>query len=113
MSYVIEAEWSIYASMNLVIIGFDNGLLPNRRQAIFETNDDLVVKWTLRNKSLLNLNQFSNIFIEENAFENVVWEQSAVLSQPRCVKPVVCVCCMISDFPDICPSATDRSCLDC
>ena len=27
--------------MNLVIIDFDNGLSPNRRQAIFETNHDL------------------------------------------------------------------------
>ena len=27
--------------MNLVIIDVDNGLSPNRRQAIFETNDDL------------------------------------------------------------------------
>ena len=38
---LIEAEWRIYASMNWVIIGFENGLSPNRRQAIFETNADL------------------------------------------------------------------------
>ena len=28
---------------------------------------------------------FYNIFIEENAFENVVCEKSAILSRPRCV----------------------------
>ena len=26
------------------------------------------------------------IFIQENAFENVVWKMSAILSQPQCVK---------------------------
>ena len=30
----IEAEWRIYASLNWVIIGSDNGLSPVRRQAI-------------------------------------------------------------------------------
>ena len=29
---------------------------------------------------------FFNIFIEENAFENVVCEKSTILSRPRCVK---------------------------
>ena len=28
------------------------------------------------------------IFIEENAFENVVCEMSAILSRPQCVKPL-------------------------
>ena len=31
---LIEAEWCIYASLNWVIIGSDNALLPVRRQAI-------------------------------------------------------------------------------
>ena len=31
---LIEAEWRIYASLNWVIIGSDNGLSPVRRQAI-------------------------------------------------------------------------------
>ena len=31
-----------------------------------------IVNWTLRNKSLWNFNQNSYIFIQENAFENVV-----------------------------------------
>ena len=28
----------------------------------------------------------SYIFIQENAFENVVWKMAAILSQPQCVK---------------------------
>ena len=35
---LIEAEWRIYASLNWVIIGSDNGLSPVRRQAIIWTN---------------------------------------------------------------------------
>ena len=33
-----------------------------------------IVNWTLRNKILWNLNQNSYIFIQENAFENLVWK---------------------------------------
>ena len=32
--WLIEAEWRIYASLNWIIIGSDNGLSPVRRQAI-------------------------------------------------------------------------------
>ena len=45
-----------------------------------------IVNWTLRNKLKWNLNQNSYIFIQENAFENVVWEMAAILSGPQCVK---------------------------
>ena len=34
----IEAEWCIYASVNYIIIGSDNGLSPGRGQAIIWTN---------------------------------------------------------------------------
>ena len=34
----------------------------------------------------MNLNRNSYIFIQENAFENVVWEMVAILSRPQCVK---------------------------
>ena len=33
-----------------------------------------------------NFNQNSNILIEENTFEDVVCEMSAILSRPQCVK---------------------------
>ena len=42
--------------------------------------------WTLRNKLQWNFNRTSNIFIEENTFENVVCEMSSILSRPQCVK---------------------------
>ena len=34
---LIEAEWRIYASLDKTIIGSDNGLSPDRRQAIIWT----------------------------------------------------------------------------
>ena len=34
----------------------------------------------------------SNIFIQENAFENVVCEMASILSRPQCVKQTVDVC---------------------
>ena len=40
---VIEAEWRIYASLNWVIIGADNGLSPVQRQAIIWTNDGILL----------------------------------------------------------------------
>ena len=46
----------------------------------------IIVNWTLRNKLQWNLNKNSNIFIQENAFESVVCETTAILSRPQCVK---------------------------
>ena len=66
---------------NLTIIGSDNGLSPGRRQAIIWTNDGKLLIGPLG-----NFNRNLNIFIQENAFENVVWKMSAVLSWPQCVK---------------------------
>ena len=45
-----------------------------------------IVNCTLRNKRQSGDNENSNIFIQENAFENVVCETTAILSQPSCVK---------------------------
>ena len=42
--------------------------------------------WKLRNKFQLNSNRNSNIFTDENTFENVVGKMSAILSRPRCIK---------------------------
>ena len=60
----------------LIIIGSDNGLAPN------------IVNWTLGNKFQWNLNWNLYIFIQENAFDNVVWKMAAILSRPHCVKHV-------------------------
>ena len=45
-----------------------------------------IVNSTLRNKLQWNINRNWCIFIQENAFENVVWKMAAILSQPQCVK---------------------------
>ena len=36
--WIIEAEWCIYASVQLTTIGSNNGLLPRQQQAIIWTN---------------------------------------------------------------------------
>ena len=50
-----------------------------RHQAITWTNVD-IFRWTLRKKFQWNLNRNSNIFIEQNASEDVVFEMAAILS---------------------------------
>ena len=45
-----------------------------------------IVNWSLRNKLQWNSNRCSNIFIEENTFENVVCEMLSISSRPQCVK---------------------------
>ena len=44
-----------------------------------------IVNWILGNRIQWNLNRNSYIFIQENAFENVVWKMVAILSRLRCV----------------------------
>ena len=45
-----------------------------------------IVNSNLRNKLQWNLKRNSCIFIQENAFENVVCEKASILSGPQCVK---------------------------
>ena len=42
-----------------------------------------IVNWTLGNKLQWNFNRNSNIFIQQNAFENVVCKMVSILSWPR------------------------------
>ena len=67
----------IYASVNRVSIGSDNGLLPIRRQAFIQTNTGFLSIKPLGT----NLNQNTNIFIEENVADNIVCEMAAILSR--------------------------------
>ena len=46
-----------------------------------------IVNWNLRNKLQWNIQRNSYIFIQENAFENVVCEMAVILSRPQCVNP--------------------------
>ena len=43
----------------------------------------IIVNETLINKLQSNCIPNSNIFIQENAFENIVWKMSAIMSRPR------------------------------
>ena len=45
-----------------------------------------IVKWTLDNELQWNINGNSSTFIEENTFENVFGEMTAILSWPQYVK---------------------------
>ena len=68
----------------------DNGLSPDRRQAIICTNAGILLIWTLENKlqwSFKSFNPNSYIFIQENVCQNVVWKMPAILSRPQCVNP--------------------------
>ena len=66
---------AVYVSVNWVIIGSGNGLSPLWCQAITWTNAGLLSIGLLSPGNMFhwNLNQNFIIFIEENAFENVVW----------------------------------------
>ena len=44
-----------------------------------------IVNWTLENKHQWNLNRNSYIFIQENAFENIICEMVAILYRLQCV----------------------------
>ena len=71
----------------LTIIGSDNGLSLGRRQLPSHYLNQCwnIVDWTLGNKLQWNLNRNSYIFIQENAFENVVWKMAAILSWLQCI----------------------------
>ena len=68
----------------LTIIGSDNGLSPDRRQAIIWTNAG-ILSIDLLGTKLSEISIAIHIFIQENASENVVWKMAAILSRPQCV----------------------------
>ena len=69
----------------LTIIGSDNGLSPGRHQAIIGTSAAMWLVRTLKNKLRWSLNRNSCIFMQGNAFENVVCEMTTILYRPQCV----------------------------
>ena len=68
--YIIEAGWRIYVS-KLNIIGSDNGLSPDRRQAIIWTNAGILLIWPLGT-------HFSDMLIEINtsSFKKIYFKMS-------------------------------------
>ena len=65
----------------------DNGLSPSWQQAIIWTNAGILLirPWGI-NFSTILIAFRNNIFIQEYAFENVIWKMGAILSWPQCVK---------------------------
>ena len=81
----LSTQCRIFASVIRVIIGSGNGLSPACSAPSHYLNQCwFIVNWTLRNRPQWNFNRNSNIFIEENAFENVVWKMAAILSRTQC-----------------------------
>ena len=83
---LVEAEWHIYVSMNYAIIASDNGLSPDRRQTIIWNSAKILSSDPLETNFNEILATNSYIFIQENPFENFVWNMSAISSQPQCVQ---------------------------
>ena len=65
---------------NLTIIGSDNGLSPDRRQAITWTNVGISLIGPLGTN-------FSEMLIEMHvfSFKKIHWKMAAILSRPQCV----------------------------
>ena len=72
----------------LTIIGSDNGLSPERREAVIWTNAGILLIGPLGtnfSEILIAIQTFS--FKKINAFENIVCKMVSILSRPQCVKP--------------------------
>ena len=72
----------------LNITGSGNGLSPGRRQDIIWTNAEILLIGPL-GTNYRNFNRNSSIFIEENTFENVVYEMLFISSRPHCGQNVI------------------------
>ena len=76
-------------SMNWVMIGSGNGLLPIQCQAITWTKVHILSIGPLEKKIQWNCNQNTKIFIEEIVIENVVCKMVAILFWPQSVDVVM------------------------
>ena len=67
-----------------------DGLSPGLRQAIIWTNVGILLTRTLETNfnEIKEYQRNAYIFIQDNAFGNVVSKMSAILSRPRCVNLV-------------------------
>ena len=62
----------------LTIIGSDNGLWPGQRQDIIWTSFGILLIASLGTSFSEILIEIHTFFIQENAFENVVWKMAAI-----------------------------------
>ena len=65
----------------LTVIGSDIGLSPGRRQVNIWTGAEILLVGPLGTSS-----RNSNIFIQENAFQNVACEMASILYRSQCAK---------------------------
>ena len=71
--------------IKLSIIVADNGLSPDRHQAIIWTNAGWnIVNWTLRSILQWNIYRNSYILIQENLFQNAVCKKGRFVSASMC-----------------------------
>ena len=66
--------------------------MPGWQQAIFWTNAGMLLIGPLGTnlrENFIEIQTFSFIFIQENAFENVVCQMASILSRPQCVKTIL------------------------
>ena len=74
---------------NQTTIGSDNGLSPDRRQAIIWTITGILLIGPLgTNFSEISIEINLYIVIQANAFQNIVWKMAAILSRPQCVNEI-------------------------
>ena len=88
--YTVLTHWgrvTLICVNKLTIIGSGNGLSPGSIWSHYLNQCWNIVNWTIGNKLQWNFNRNENIFIQENAFENIVWKMAAILSRPQWVNP--------------------------
>ena len=90
MLIFLHGNCCIFIKNSLIFISKDlfNSLRPSDAYMHYLNQCWIIVNWTLRNKLQWSINQNSNIFIQENAFESVVCETATILSRPQCVKKI-------------------------
>ena len=75
-----------YASVNHAIIGSDNGMSHERRQAIIWANAEILLighLGTISSEISINIYTFS---FKKMPLELLCWKMAAILSGPQCVK---------------------------
>ena len=85
-----EAEWHIYVC-KLTIFDSDIGLSPSH----YLNHCWNIANSTLGNRLQWNFSRNSNIFIQENAFENGVCEMASILSRSQCVNHCHSMLCAV------------------
>ena len=85
---VTQAIVTCFNSLRLmyVIIGSDTGLSPVRRQAIIWINDAIT---PLHPKEYISMKYYWKVFLQEDAFENVVCKMAPICLSLKNLAPVV------------------------